>query len=602
MVKSVSAKAKAKATATAKCFPKQQGTQPDKAKRMLKRRSSLAMLNALAAELCLGVVPLLLKETRGKVVTARVCMLERRCQNDGLAKRLRDAVEQFVNNGGKLLRDVVPVAQAQSALQGSSGAAAGTELCANNLDTNESTVSAVVPLHRVLEGSFQLQSKAFMLTYNSRHFSADCWKRFESHVCSLHNSLKARGWAATLEESLHTADGQQRYHLHAYFYWDDGVGLYSRNTDKLVFENVRPRVDVNTATAPKLFYLASCHGLWYVSVLKLGTKHSATNFRPWREYVPRAAWLQDLYGAKKLSHDQYLRLSASFRIGHSSRRRDALDVARDERETSVQTHIAQELDLLVKAGLFKKSKQFEVVDRFVAYFTGAPLFRRPILAIVGGTNLGKSILAADVLNSISVALGLDGFLEITVEGDDVLDLGEFDHSKQGGVLFDGVGDVMFLKRNREVLQGRPKKCKGGKSATMMYSYPFTLCRRAVVVTFDLSAKNLALLQTDHWLSDSRNVLQLRLSEPAWVCTIVRASPALSPRTPQQTMQSWTVDALADFLCGQDLYGPAASLQKAGVNGCDFLAWTSATGIVTDVHVSPFTAKKLLACRARYLGA
>jgi hypothetical protein len=418
----------------------------------------------------------------------------------------------------------------------------------------------------------------------------------------MHKSFKSRGWAATLEESLHTADGQQRYHLHAYFYWNDGVGLYTRNTDELVFENIRPRVDVNTATAPKLFYIASCHGLWYVSVVKLGTKYSATNFRPWREYVPRAMWLQDLYAAQKLSHDQYLHLSTSFRLGHSSRRRDALDVARDERETSVQTHVTQELDMLVKAGLFKERKQFEVIDRFVASFAGAPVFRRAILAIVGGTNLGKSILAADVLKSISDALGLDGFLEITVEGDDVLDLGEFDHSKHGGVLFDGVGDVMFLKRNREVLQGRPKKRKAGKSATMMYSYPFTLCRRAVVVTFDLSATNLALLQTDHWLSDSRNVLQLRLSEPARVCTAARASRATITRTPRETMQTWPVDALADFLCGQDLCGPAASLKKAGVNGSDFLVWTSATDIVADANVALFTAKKLLACRAQYLGA
>ena len=113
-----------------------------------------------------------------------------------------------------------------------------------------------------------------------------------------------------------------------------------------------------------------------------------------------------------------------------------------------------------------------MIDMFVASFTGAPMLRRPMLAIVGGTNLGKSILAADVLNSVAVAMGLDDFLGITVEGDDVLDLGEFDHSKEGGVLLDGVGDVMFLKKNREVLQGWPKKCKGGKSATM-YSYPFT---------------------------------------------------------------------------------------------------------------------------------
>ena len=50
---------------------------------------------------------------------------------------------------------------------------------------------------------------------------------------------------------------------------------------------------------------------------------------------------------------------------------------------------------------------------------------------------------------------------------------------------------------------------------MMYAYPFTLCRRAVVATFDLSAANLEMLRTDHWLSDARNVLQLHLTAPAF---------------------------------------------------------------------------------------
>ena len=35
-------------------------------------------------------------------------------------------------------------------------------------------------------------------------------------------------------------------------------------------------------------------------------------------------------------------------------------------------------------------------------------------------------------------------------------------------------------------------------------------------------------------------------------------------TPRETMHSWPVDAFADFLCGQDLCGPAAGLQDAGV--------------------------------------
>ena len=57
--------------------------------------------------------------------------------------------------------------------------------------------------------------------------------------------------------------------------------------------------------------------------------------------------------------------------------------------------------------------------------------------------------------------------------------------------------------------------EGGRSATMMYSYPFTLCRRAVVATMDLSASNLQYFSEHHWLSDKRNVIVLRLMEQAW---------------------------------------------------------------------------------------
>ena len=76
-------------------------------------------------------------------------------------------------------------------------------------------------------------------------------------------------------------------------------------------------------------------------------------------------------------------------------------------------------------------------------------------------------------------------------------------------------DALMLHSHREALQGRVKECRGGKSATMVYSYPYTLCRRAVVVTMDLSASNLAYFTEHPWLSDRRNVIALRLREPVW---------------------------------------------------------------------------------------
>ena len=49
---------------------------------------------------------------------------------------------------------------------------------------------------------------------------------------------------------------------------------------------------------------------------------------------------------------------------------------------------------------------------------------------------------------------------------------------------------------------------------MIYSYKYTLARRAVIATFDLSAKNLTALTSDHWLRNALNVIQLRLDTSA----------------------------------------------------------------------------------------
>ena len=51
---------------------------------------------------------------------------------------------------------------------------------------------------------------------------------------------------------------------------------------------------------------------------------------------------------------------------------------------------------------------------------------------------------------------------------------------------------------------------------MVYSYKYTLARRAIIATFDLSAEDLELFETDHWLKNEQNVIQLRLQTKAWL--------------------------------------------------------------------------------------
>ena len=154
-------------------------------------------------------------------------------------------------------------------------------------------------------------------------------------------------------------------------------------------------------------------------------------------------------------------------MGFQKRLGDVRAAERFERELWAEAHAASEAERLRVA--LRPMKPFPEVERFSSFFDGGARFRRPILVIVGGTNLGKSLLAGAVLRAVAEMLGLNGFLEVTVEDSDTLDLADFDGRVHAGVLLDGVNNPLLLKNNREVLQGRPKLSEGARSAPMTYA-------------------------------------------------------------------------------------------------------------------------------------
>ena len=121
----------------------------------------------------------------------------------------------------------------------------------------------------------------------------------------------------------------------------------------------------------------------------------------------------------------------------------------------------------------------------------------------------------------------------------------------------------------------------------------------VMATLDTSAKNLHLFATDHWLSDARNCLVLRLTEHVWEPSPGDPQPARLQLTPAARMQAWTVSELVAFLLSQDLEGPAKFLQTQGFNGSDFLAATGES-LVAELRCTPFAARKLLRARDLFL--
>eukprot|EP00973_Karenia_brevis_P021115 2903808-Karenia_brevis.AAC.1 len=273
---------------------------------------------------------------------------------------------------------------------------------------------------------------------------------------------------------------------------------------------------------------------------------------------------------------------------------------RDERLSAVDEIVEKELAALAVTDPPCAPRPFPEVDSFLNLFTltSPARRRRPFLVIVGGTNLGKSMLASALLQKVADGLALPGFVEVTVEDDNVLDFSDFQPHKHAGVLFDGLGDARVLCKAREVLQGRPKKTKGARSPTMRFAFPFTLCRRAVIVTMDLSASNLFLLKTHRWLRDTRNVVQLWLTAPAWVENNTdNAASAL--RTPADEMKAWTADETADFLRSVDLDGPAEHCYRNGMSGADLFyarEWT----LQDELRLTPFATRKILAARNGYL--
>ena len=132
---------------------------------------------------------------------------------------------------------------------------------------------------------------------------------------------------------------------------------------------------------------------------------------------------------------------------------------------------------------------------------------------------------------------------------------------------------------------------------MIYAYPFTLARRAVVVSVDLAAKNLHLFHTNHWLKDPLNVCHVFLAGPAFEQAAPRRFQAQSS---QDRMQSWSVRDVAQFYESKDAVGLAATLEQNAVSGNDLLAFRGWPELATELRLTAFAAKKAVALRDAFL--
>jgi hypothetical protein len=111
---------------------------------------------------------------------------------------------------------------------------------------------------------------------------------------------------------------------------------------------------------------------------------------------------------------------------------------------------------------------------------------------------------------------------------------------------------------------------------------------------DLSAKNLHLLTTNHWLKDRRNVLLVSLAQPSWTQVVHEAVP------PAARMGAWSVQEVTHFYEGLDAGGVAEQLMKNSVSGADLLAFNAVEELADDLRLTPFAARKILRLRDSFL--
>ena len=273
-------------------------------------------------------------------------------------------------------------------------------------------------------------------------------------------------------------------------------------------------------------------------------------------------------------------------------------MSKDRYEKLLEDHVATERAALASTSAPTTTHVCRTIEEFVASFSTSTR-RKPLLLLVGGTQLGKSMLAEQILRKIGAVLGLADFLEVTVEDNADIDLSLFRVDQHAGVLLDGIANIEFLKRHRESLQGRTKICRGGRSTTMMYSYPYSLCRRGVVATADLSARNLHLLRTDHWLCDPRNVQQVWLMRPAWLATEANIHTIMQEGPQQAPLQEWSTEELAARISAEDAQGLVPQLLANAVTGSDF-ANLDEEAFITMLRYTPFAARKLAALKTKFL--
>ena len=351
----------------------------------------------------------------------------------------------------------------------------------------------------------RINAPATMLTYNGFRDLAQ-WHRFVAFVHEHASSWQVKHWCATLE-----ANAKGKLHVHLMLQFHKKVDRSSRG---FAFEGIFPRADphdlLGEGWSRKKMQQSIDRAMFYCWANKIGTQHDeagqpciAGNYQPcWTQgqfkYAVLGRWPENLWKARKLTHETYERYLFACRDGVLARKRN-LDACRAEESEKQE---GEEMAVVVhrirsNPKIFKPFPEVPVARTWLAKFCFDAL-RYPILVVLGPSSSGKTEWAKSLFkNALELKVG---GLEHFPDG-----MRAFTRGVHDALILDDVRDLKFVVEHQDKLQGKyDAHIEFASTPGGQCSYKKWLFKVPTVITINFSTRNLDFLEVNDWLGKEVN--------------------------------------------------------------------------------------------------
>lgn len=354
-------------------------------------------------------------------------------------------------------------------------------------------------------GMTRINSPAVMLTYNGFRDLAQ-WRRFLAFISTNASRWKIKHWCATLE-----ATSNNQLHVHLMLQFHKKVDRTSRS---FAFEDMFPRADPNDILGEgwsrKKMQQSIDRAMFYCWADKIGTKRDEEgqpciggNYQPcWTQskfkFAVLGRWPENLWKARKLTHETYERYLFACRDGVLARKRN-LDACKDrEVEKQEQSEMASVVDRIrSNPVIYKPFPEVPAACAWLAKLSEDAL-RYPILVVLGPSSSGKTEWAKSLFkNPLELKVGS---LEHFPDG-----MRAFTRGTHDALILDDVRDLKFVVEHQDKLQGKyDAHIEFASTPGGQCSYKKWLFQVPTVVTINFSTRNLDLLENSDWLGKDAN--------------------------------------------------------------------------------------------------